>query len=179
MRGEIDGLASAAPLGATLPGIYQDDDFTQRMVDAFDQVLAPILCTLDNIEAYFDPSLAPSDFAEWLASWVGLVLDESWPQDRRRSLVARSHEVFRWRGTARGLAEHVSLYTGVIPEVAESGGSSWSPTPGGELPGRAAPELTLTVRVADPSVVDTRTVEAIVAFAKPAHLKHRVKVVSS
>ncbi len=91
MRGEIDGLASPAPLGDTLPGIYQDDDLTQRMVEAFDHVLAPILCTLDNIETYFDPSLAPTDFAEWLASWVGLVLDESWPQHRQRSLVARSH----------------------------------------------------------------------------------------
>ena len=42
MRGGLTGLASAHPLGPTLPAIYQDDDFGQRMLEALDIVVAPI-----------------------------------------------------------------------------------------------------------------------------------------
>ena len=179
MRLGLEDLGVSTQLGSALPGVYQEDELAQRMLDALDQVLAPILCTLDNLDTYLDPALAPEDFVGWLASWVGLVLDESWPVERQRALVGRSHDLFRWRGTARGLSEQVALYTGIVPELSESGGSSWSPTPGGALPGRPKSTLTVTLRVPDPSTIDTRRVEAIVALAKPAHLEHRVKVVSS
>ena len=179
MRLGLDGLEMPMAMGASLPGVYHDDDLAQRLLEAFDKVLAPVLCTLDNLDAYIDPALAPDDFVEWLASWVGLVLDESWPPERQRALVGRSHELFRWRGTARGLVEQVALYTGIVPELRESGGSSWSPTPDAALPGRSDPSLTVTLRTNDPAAIDTKRLEAIVAMAKPAHLEYQVEVVSA
>lgn len=179
MRLGLEDLGVPTALGSALPGVYQDDELAQRMLDAFDQVLAPILCTLDNLDSYVDPALAPEDFVGWLASWVGLVLDESWPLERQRALVGRSHDLFRWRGTARGLSEQVALYTGIEPELSESGGSWWSATPGGAVPGQPESTVTVTLHAPDSSAIDIRRVEAIVAMAKPAHLEHRVEVVPS
>src|SRR5918997_2793201 len=112
MRGLIADMDSPHPIGMRLPGLYVDDDFTQRFVSAFDQALAPIFATLDCLPAYLDPRLAPEDFLDWLAGWVGLPLDESWTLERRRELVSRAVELHRWRGTRRGIAEHVALVTG-------------------------------------------------------------------
>ncbi|MFJ6684417.1 phage tail protein [Streptomyces werraensis] len=71
MRGSLDGLGSSAPIGAMLPAIFADDDLAQRFVAGLDEVLAPLLVVLDNLDAYFDPALAPLDFTRWLADWVG------------------------------------------------------------------------------------------------------------
>ncbi|HEY0494089.1 MAG TPA: phage tail protein, partial [Candidatus Dormibacteraeota bacterium] len=102
-RGLVNSLASPHPLGQYLPGLYQEDDFAQRFLSAFDSALAPIFVTLDNLNAYMDPWLAPEDFLDWLGSWFGLTLDESWSVQRRRTLVANAFEFYRMRGTSRGL----------------------------------------------------------------------------
>ncbi|MDQ1374536.1 MAG: hypothetical protein QOJ09_1874, partial [Actinomycetota bacterium] len=84
-----------------LPALYQDDDFALRFTAGLDDVAAPALAVLDNLTAYFDPLLAPSDFLPWLAGWVGIALDENWPEARQRALVARAGELYRSRGTAK------------------------------------------------------------------------------
>ena len=178
MRGLIDGLDTPHPLERLLPALFQEDDFAQRLCAALDQVLAPAMSTLDCLDAYLDPALTPADFLDWLAGWVGVMLDQNWPESRRRALVARAGELYRWQGTARGIAEHVALYTGTEPEISDSGGTASSEQPGGPLPGQPTPEVVVRVRVADPASVDTRHLEAIVATAKPGHVTHRVEVVS-
>ncbi|MGH3753840.1 MAG: phage tail protein [Pseudonocardiaceae bacterium] len=176
MRGLITGLDSPHPIGMRLPGLYVEDDFAQRFVTAFDYMLAPIFATLDCLPAYLDPGLTPEDFLDWLASWVGLELDESWSVQRRRELVSRAVQLHRWRGTRRGLAEHVRLVTGGEVEVVESGAAAWSARPRAPLPGSDTPALHVRVRVPDPSTVDLRRLDALVAGVKPAHLPHTVQV---
>ena len=66
MRGMIEGLETPHPIGFELPGLFHDDDFTQRFTAALDEVIAPIFLTLDALEAYVDPWLAPEDFLGWL-----------------------------------------------------------------------------------------------------------------
>jgi phage tail-like protein len=178
MRGAGAVLANPFPMGARLPGLYQDDDFIQRFTSAFDEALAPAVAALDNMAAYIDPAVAPADFVEWLSSWVGVSLDENWPLERRRDLVARAAGLYRRRGTAGALAEQVALYAGGVPEVVETGGVAWSAEPGGPLPGAAEARLTVRVAVPDPSAVDLRRLEAIVAEAKPAHIPATVEVVA-
>lgn len=176
MRGLIEGAMNPLPLADRLPSLLQDDGFVPRMTAGFDAVLAPVLLTLDNVEAYFDLSTAPPDYVRWLGDWVGVALDESWPQNRRRTLVARAADLYRWRGTVRGLAELVALYAGVEPEIEESGGATWSETPDGALPGADDPALVVRVRVRDPGAVDARLLDRIVRQAKPAHVPHAVEV---
>ena len=175
-RGVVDGLASPHPLGAQLPGLYLEDGFVQRLTEAFDDVLAPVFSTLDSLWAYLDPTLAPPDFLEWLAEWVGVSLDENWPLERRRDLVAGAAGLYARRGTAHALAQQVQLYAGVVPEIEESGGVATSATAGGAVPGLPEPRLVVRVRVPDPSAVDARRLDAIVAESKPAHVPHQVEV---
>lgn len=179
MRGIVPGLASPHPLGLDLPGLYHDDELVQRFLVAFDDAMAPIFCTLDNLDAYLDPRLAPTDFLAWLAGWVGLVLDEDWPLERQRAAVADAAGIYRWRGTARALAQAVSLYAGVEPEIVENGASDWSPRPDAPFPGGREPGLIVRVRVPDPSAVDHARLDAVVTAAKPAHVPHTLEVVSS
>ena len=62
-------------------------------------------------------------------------IDQTWPIERRRSLVSRAVQLYRRRGTVQGLADLVELYAGVRPEIIEGGGSGWSQTPGTTMPG--------------------------------------------
>src|SRR4051794_23060796 len=151
MRALVPELASAHPIGVRLPALYQDDDLVQRFTAALDDVIAPVIATLDSSDAYVDPRLAPLDFVEWLSGWVGVELDGGWPERRRRTLVTRAAELFAWRGTARGLAELVEIYTGVVPEIDESGGVTWTSEapPAGDLPGSSPSQLTVRVRLTE------------------------------
>lgn len=176
MRGHVPGVVNPAPMGLALPAVFHEDDLAQRFTAALDEVVAPVLATIDNLEAYLDPHLAPADFVAWLAGWVGLVLDENWPLERRRALVGRAMDLYRWRGTLRGVRQHVELYTGSVPEVEDSGGAAWSAVPGGAPPGAAPPALRVRVRVPDPARVDRARLDRLVAAAKPAHVAHEVEV---
>ena len=177
-RAAVRSLVSPHPLGAFLPALYQEDEFAQRWTSGLDDVLAPIFSSLDNFEAYLDPGLAPADFLDWLATWMGLVADETWPVERRRAFVSSASELYRMRGTARGLAAHVQILSGGEVEIVEHGGSAWSAKNGADLPGSTGFDVTVRVRIADPSSVDAAKVDALVAAAKPAHLTHKVEVVS-
>jgi phage tail-like protein len=179
MRGHVPGLASPHPLGPSLPAVYHDDDFAQRFLGALDGVLAPVLSTIDNLDAYLDPRLAPDDFLDWLAGWVGISLDETWEPERRRAIVARAVELFRMRGTAAGLAEQVEIQTGGRVEIVENGATGWSVDPGGELPGSDLPALLVRVTVADPRAVDARRLDALVGASKPAHVPHVIEIIKA
>jgi phage tail-like protein len=174
-NGTVAGLASPHPLIEGMPGLYQDDDFTQRWLSAMDEALAPVFLALESMPAYLDPELTPDDFLDWLAGWVGVLLDENWPIERRRAFVAQAAELYRLRGTASGLAAHVRVFTGGDVQILETGGASWSSVSGGELPG--GPGYRIEVRVSGSDTpVDEARLNALVATAKPAHVVHKVRV---
>ncbi len=178
MRGTIADLETPIAFGPLLPGVYQEDDFTMRFVAGLDDVLSSVLITLDCIIEYFDPALTPTDFLEWLASWVGIEVDESWATERRRAAVATAVEMYRMRGTINGLRANLEVLSGGQVDISDSGGVAWSSSPMGPLPGQDSPRL--AVRVTLPEVTDriTGAVDSIVAAAKPAHVLHRVEVVA-
>ncbi|SDH80655.1 phage tail protein, P2 protein I family [Actinokineospora alba] len=176
MRGLVPGLVTAAPMLEMLPAVYQEDPFTERFMAGFDDVVAPVLATLDCLVEYFDPLLAPEDFLEWLSGWVGIELDEGWPIERRRAVVGTAVEMYRMRGTVAGLRANLEVLTGGNVEIADSGGVAWSRDPAAGLPGEASPRLAVRVRVEDPEAAPLDLVEAAVAAAKPAHVVHRVEV---
>ena len=106
-----------------LPAVYGEDpqarDFTARFLSIFDTVRDSISERIDGIAAYFDPCAVPADALQWLASWLGLALDPRLPLERRRVLVRCAYELFRRRGTPKGLRMYLTLYTGVAPLVLE------------------------------------------------------------
>lgn len=176
MRTAIDDLTSPHPLGERMPGVYVDDDFTQRFTQALDEVLAPVFTVLDCFAAYLDPRLAPADFVDWLAGWVALDLDESWSAAQRRELVARAVRLHRFRGTRRGLAEHVWLLTGGRVDIADSGGVTVSQRPGGPLPGSSPAHVLIRIRIANPEAVDRARITAAVRRMVPAHVATTIEV---
>jgi phage tail-like protein len=178
-RALVVGLASPFPLGQMLPALLQGDDLAQRFTAALDTVLAPVHLTLDCLAAYLDPKLAPADFAAWLASWVGVVLDENWPLRRQRDVIVQAVKLYSLRGTRRGIAELVALYVGIEPEVSDSGEVAMSLQPGTAMPGSEHPWVRVRLRVPDPAGVDAKRVAAIVASVKPAHVRHEVEVLAA
>jgi phage tail-like protein len=179
MRGTVAGLLSPHPLGDGLPAVYQDEDpFTIRMTRALDELVAPIVATLDNLPTYFDPSEAPEDFVDWLAEWVGMELDENWAVGLRREVVARATDLLGRRGTAAGLADQLRLITGGEVELVETGGTAWSVDPGSPMPGSPRPELEVRVKVADPAALDPGRLDRLVTASKPAHVPHSIEIVA-
>lgn len=177
MRGVVEGLGTPFPLIGALPGVYQEDEFAVRLLSAFDQVLAPVVNTVDNLDTYLDPALAPGDFVAWLAGMLGFPVGDIWPEDRVRELVSRAIEIHRWRGTVRGVRLLLSAYLGFEPDVTENGGTSWSSKPGAPMPGDAKPSLVVRVRVPRGQAVSTTLLEALIESAKPVHVPHRLEVV--
>jgi phage tail-like protein len=175
-RAAIAGLPSGAPLIDGLPAVFHGDEFLVRMLDGFDEVLAPVHAVVRDLDAYFDPALCPTDFLEWLATWLGVELNSRWPLQRRRELLRRAVEVHRMRGTSWGVSNAVELYTGVAPEITENGAAAASPTPGAALPGGRQLGLSVTVRTRS-NDIDEAVVDRIVAATKPAHVPHQVSVV--
>jgi len=181
MRGTVAGLSTPHPLGDMMPAVFQDDSFAMRWTDALDEVLAPVPAVLNCIEAYFDALLAPEDFLAWLAGWCGMTLDENWPLPRRRAVVAAAAELYRGRGTLAGLRRHVELVTGGRVQVVDSGGVTWSATPGDTAaPARPeGPGVTVRVSVTDPAEINVRALDALISAIKPAHVIHRLEVAGS
>jgi len=176
-RGHLPGLTTPHPLGQRLPAMYLEDSMVQRMMGALDEVMAPIFSSMDNLDAYLDPDLAPEDFLQWLGGWVGMTLEESWPPERRRAVLAAAVPLYRVRGTAGGLAAYVRLLTGADVEVEESGGTTYSRGAYPTAPG--TPGFRLRVRVHEPEGVtlSAAQVDAMVAAAKPAHVSHEIEIV--
>ena len=178
MRGMVAGLGSAVPLAPRLPAVLQEDEFLQRFLMAFDDALAPIFTTLDGLACYLDPRMAPEDFLDWLAEWVGVRLDESWSAAQRREVVAHAAAIHRRRGTVPGMADAIRLAVGGVLEVEleDSGGVAWSAVPGAELPGSAAAMLHVRVYAAAREDVHVRRLEGIINAVKPAHIPHTLEV---
>jgi phage tail-like protein len=179
-RGHVPGLASPHPLGERLPSLYLEDSFVQRLLGALDEVLAPVLGCLDNLDAYLDPDLAPDDFILWVGGWLGLALDESWPLERRRASVAEAAALHRVRGTGAGLAAYVRLLTEGEVELVETGATAHSTAPDAPLPGSPGFELVVRLRLPGSAPApDHARLDALIAAAKPAHVVHRLEVVEA
>jgi phage tail-like protein len=181
MRGTVIGLATPYPLVTLLPAVYQEEDpFVSRFTAGLDDVLAPVIATLDSLEAYVDPLLAPEDFLAWLAGWVGVTVNANAPVSLHRATVARAAELHRMRGTVTGLRTALELLTGGEVEVTDSGGVAHADRPGTKPPGDPRPWVRVSVCVpADtgwsPDALRA-AVEAAVVAAKPAHVQHVVEV---
>lgn len=167
-----------------LPGIYRQDPFIRRLLLIFESVMLPLERVVDTLPLYTEPEMAPEEFLPWLAQWVSLSLDTAWPVERQRALIADAVEIYRWRGTKRGLKKHIAAYTGIEPIVQESQGGFVLGSESGlgwttqlvTLP-RNPLLFIVTAPVHNPRGIDPGVLRAIIDEDKPAHAVYRLRVV--
>jgi len=192
-NGVANGVASFTSLDPAvssyldyLPAPFHEDPFVGRFLLIFETILGSIEGTVDNLACYFDPRLTPARLLPWLAGWVGLELDENWPLERQRQLVLWAARLYRWRGTRRGLREHLRLYTGRTPLIVENfdGMRLGQDAALGTTTrlGGGAPRwhwITVTVVADHPDELDERILRQIIEFEKPAHVGYTLEVRAS
>jgi phage tail-like protein len=170
-RGTIVDLTSPRPISSMLPALLQGDGMAVRFTEGLDAVMAPVFHAVDNVGAYTDPWTAPPDFLEWLAGWFGWELDARWPDRRRRAVVSRAVDLYRWRGTVRGAQLLVELYTGTRPDI-DDGGGTWSTLdPSEALPGERRDAVRVRLADSEPSEDETARLRRLLRSIVPAHLQ--------
>lgn len=112
-------VKSSAEYLRFLPELYSYDDFTNRFLMMFESFWKPVNQQISQIENYFDPNLTPDSFLNWLASWVGMEIDDTFPKERIRLLIRNAIPFFHSRGTAQSLKLFLEMYSGGVVEVSE------------------------------------------------------------
>jgi phage tail-like protein len=179
MRRDLPGLPTPHPLVETLPGIYQGHSFTERFLASLDEVLAPVVSTVDNIAAYLDVATTPDDLLPWMSYWIGMPLDAHLTAVRQREVLHAASRLHGWQGTRRGVELAVEAVFGHRAVVQETGGAAWSLDADAPLPGAAREALVVQLFVPEGTTVDERRLDALVTSLKPAHVVHRVEVVTA
>lgn len=97
--------------------------FLRRYLAMFEGFLGEVEARAVDRHLLLEPRTAPDEVLPWLASFVGLALDERWAHapaprgrssvDARRTLIAEAVWLFRYRGTLPGLKRFLEIYTGV------------------------------------------------------------------
>src|SRR5256714_14549860 len=108
-----------------LPSIYQRADINGRnfyrdFLWIVQHIFGSVEETLDVIHQYFDPYEAPEHFLPWLASWSAMVLEEDGPIEKKRRLIRKAIELYRIRGTVKGIKLFIALFTGHEPDIKEN-----------------------------------------------------------
>ena len=108
-----------------LPAIYRRSDAVGRNVVRdicflFEHMFSSVEAKLDVGHRYYDPHECPDEFLDWLASWTAMILDTDWPVEKKRAIIKRGVDLYRLRGTRRGLTLFLTLFTGHEPRIAEN-----------------------------------------------------------
>jgi phage tail-like protein len=158
----------------------REDDFITRLCDAFDEVLAPIVHSLDTLQELVTPAVCPPEFLPWLAQLVALKNYGDWPDRALRKLIANAVSLYRSRGTSRALEFVLELYAeradGGASVTIEDSGASWvSPDQPPARPARVAVRIR-GARLAASDIQFRSGLEYIVSLFIPAHVSADVEV---
>ncbi|MFB9990545.1 phage tail protein [Deinococcus oregonensis] len=111
--------AGASSYLGYLPALFEESDFAGRYLRIFENLWEPLQHRQDHLAMYFDPRTSPPEFLNWLSGWLGLSLDDRWPEQRRRDWVRESMTLYRWRGTRYGLTRALEIACGVTAALEE------------------------------------------------------------
>ncbi|MDQ3366919.1 MAG: phage tail protein [Myxococcota bacterium] len=108
-----------------LPAIYRRSDAVGRnlvrdLCFLFEHMFDSVEVNLTDGWRFYDPHVAPQDFLDWLAGWTAFTVDLDWPETEKRALIKRAVDLYRIRGTKRGLALFLMLFTGNEPDIEEN-----------------------------------------------------------
>jgi phage tail-like protein len=108
-----------------LPKLFSREEreasFLRRYLAMFEGFLGETEARGVDRDVLLTPHTAPDEVLPWLASFLGLVLDERWARapraggrtaDARREIIELAAWLFRFRGTVPGLKRFIELYVG-------------------------------------------------------------------
>lgn len=173
-----------------LPALFSRDELLGRLLMLFESFWKPVDQQISQLHYLFDPAVAPADMLPWLASWLDLVLDPSWPERYRRDLLHSARRLYAKRGTKVGLEEYLETYTGGDVQIIEHRADNFRLRQKAELGegialGEGNHPHTFTVRLGLPpdqleSEEDRmrwqRTVRGIIDSEKPAHTAYALYI---
>jgi phage tail-like protein len=157
-----------------LPAVYSTAaggrDFLERLLSLFDAMRDEVKGEIRSLGSAIDPWRADAstrrDFLDWLGTWFDMEIFRAWPVERRRAVIAHAGELFRLRGTRRGIERFIELALGLRVTIVEDfvdrnwwfaslGRLGCSVLFGPEIVGRAALDGT--------DVLDTKTINSVPA----------------
>jgi len=108
-----------------LPAIYRRSDAVGRnlvreLCFLFEHMFDSVEANLSDGWRFFDPHVAPIEFLDWLSNWTAFTIDLDWPEAQKRALIKRAVDLYRIRGTKRGLSLFLKLFTGHEPDIKEN-----------------------------------------------------------
>lgn len=96
-----------------IPQVFREVDFIGRFLKIIETTFEPDLQIQQNLWAYLDPITAPQSMLPFLAHWVGWEIHPHIPWKLQRRLIRCAMQIYRWRGTRRGLRFFLHLMTGL------------------------------------------------------------------
>lgn len=101
-------------LARRLPRAFTEEEaepsFLHRYLAMFEGLLHDLDLRSACRDLLVDPASTPVEALDWLASFVGLVLDDRWHEAARRRLVAEIVPLYRRRGTVWALSRYLELF---------------------------------------------------------------------
>lgn len=179
-----------------LPEIYHDNELMNQLLMLFESFWQPVDLQIDQPDVYYDPKIAPLPFLNWLASWIGIPLDENIPIGRKRELLESALTLYQRYGTRSAMEKYLHLYTGGNIEIIEHRGHNFRLGSSAQLGptialGKTNFPSTFTVKVRMPrkelqrmfgdeqvnreKLVRSR-IEGIIEAQKPAHTAYRLEL---
>ncbi len=182
-----------------LPSLYQDNDFLDRFLAAFEKILfgrdpePGILFPFDGLEesiaglsTIFDPYETPEKFLEWLSDWTSFTLRSDLDITKQRDFIANIIQLYRRRGTKENLKKLLSIFTVGTPAVMESASSEFQigvhSTIGQDtVLGGGAPhffQVTISLPRESPESLERQMAiaQALIELEKPAHTHYTLEV---
>jgi len=108
-----------------LPAIYRRSDQAGRnlvrdVCFVFEHMFDSVDTNLVDGWRFYDPFVTPIEFLDWLSRWTAFTLDLDWPEAQKRALIKRAVDLYRIRGTRRGLALFLKLFSLHEPDIEEN-----------------------------------------------------------
>ena len=111
----IDNIIDGKALLKYLPAIYQEDEASRVFLEGFLSIFGSDLqdCEdrISEVPRCIDALSAPEDFLPWLVGWLALDIYEQMGE-MNREFIMNAVEIYKWKGTARGLKALVEMLTG-------------------------------------------------------------------
>lgn len=106
-----------------LPSVYQKEEkslaFLERFLGVFQSIYDDLDRKIETSANLFEPYTTQKDFLYFMAALIDFDNLYLWEEDRLRKFLVKSNEIYKKRGTRKGLLELTTLFLGEKPFIIE------------------------------------------------------------